>query len=512
MATVNKIDSNVTALRYAEEDTFKTLGTSPIWKALEPNSYQDFGGNITTVARTPISADRQRKKGVTSDLESAGGFNNDLTQTNLQDLLQGFFFSNFRRKGEQLATAVNIDGANPDKYEMDDTSNFKVDDLVLGSGFSNSQNNTLGLITGITVDTNIEVSSTLIDEVTPPTDAQLTVVGHNFQTGEVDIDASTVLPRLVRVSGVKDFTTFGLSVGEFIFIGGDENNKSFTTANNNGFKRIRKISTDYIEFDKSDTAMVTEVGTTVDVRIFFGRVLKNEVGSNIVRRTYQLERDLGAPDDSSTDTQAEYIVGAVPNELSLNISTADKITVDMSFVGADHEMVSAGNKKTGTRPNVLESNAFNTSSDFSRIKMAEVDESNEAPTPLFAFVTEMTLNLNNNVSPNKAIGTLGSFDSTAGLFQVSGDLTAYFSNVSAISAVRNNSNITLDLALVKDNSGIVVDIPLITLSDSRANVEQDSPITLPITKDAVSGSTIDPELNHTLLMVFFDYLPDIADV
>ena len=71
----NKIDSNITGLRFAEESSLKTLPGTPIWYALEPNSYSDFGGQISTVARKPISASRQLKKGVTTDLINTLFFN-----------------------------------------------------------------------------------------------------------------------------------------------------------------------------------------------------------------------------------------------------------------------------------------------------------------------------------------------------------------------------------------------------------------------------------------------------
>ena len=515
MAAVNKIDSNVTGLRFAEESSLKTLPGTPDWIPLEPNSYEDFGGNITTLARTPISADRQRKKGVTTDLEAAGSFNNDLTQTNLQSLLQGFFFADLRRKGEEIVTAVDVDTSNPDEYEVASTTGFAVDDLILGSGFTNSGNNALNVVTAIVSDTSVEVADgQLTAEASPPSDAQITVVGHQFQSGEVDIDATTYdLPRLVRASGSKDFTDFGLVPGEWIFIGGDGASEDFATAANNGFKRVRSVAETYIEFDKSVSAMADETGTGLTVRLFFGRVLKNETGSDITRRTYNLERTLGAPDDASpAQIQSEYLTGAVPNELTFNINTADKITTDLSFVASDHETRDgATGVKSGNRPSLTETDAFNTSSDFSRIKLSTVSSTNEAPDALFAFVTEMTLTVNNNVSPNKAIGTLGAFDISAGTFQVGGEMTAYFSDVDALAAIRNNSDITLDMIMVKNNAGIAIDLPLITLADGRANVEQDTPITLPLTNEAASGAGVVSTLDHTLLMVFFDYLPNAAD-
>jgi len=513
MATnVSKIDSNVTGLSFAEESSFKTLPGTPVWYPLEPNSYADFGGEVTTVARSPISASRQRKKGVATDLDASGGFNTDLTQTNLQRLLQGFFFASLRIKDEYGDGSGVITAATTGPNTYTGTAigtGVAVGALIFGSGFTNSGNNGLKLVT--TAATGVlTVSETLTAEASPPVAAKLVTVG--VQAGAGDLDVVTTGAFTTITSTTLDFTTLGLVPGEWIYIGGDSAALGFATAVNNGFKRIRSIAAHALVLDKSASAMQAESSTTETVQMFFGRVLKNETGTSIVRRTYNLERTLGVNDTTDpTGVQSEYLTGAVPNEFTLNVPTAEKMTCDLTFVAGDNEQrTGATDVKTGTRVAQVEADAFNTSSDFNRIKMAIVDVAAEAPTALFAFLTELKLTVTNNISPNKAVGTFGAFDCSAGNFEVSGEVTAYFAGTEAVAAVRNCSDITMDFIMARANTGIAVDLPLLTLGDGRPNVEKDAPITLPLKLEAGTGAKVLSTMDHTLLMVFWDYLPTAA--
>lgn len=503
-----KIDSNITGLRFAEEARIKELPTGAVWYPLEPNSYSDFGGQISTVARNPINPSRQRKKGVTTDLEASGGFAQDITQTNLTRLLQGFLFADIREKlstAPMNGTAVALSATTATAYKATaGLADFAAGDLVVASGFNQASNNGLKHVTAATA-TTLTVTEALVVE-TPPVGAKLQRIGFAFGAAEIDVDTSGSYPRLSRVSGTKDLTTLGLIAGEWVFIGGDDAAHTFSNAANSGFARVRDVAATYIEFDKTAQTMTSETGTGKSIRLFFGNVIKNEADPALIkRRSYQLERTLG---QDANGVMSEYLVGAVANEMSIQVQQADKVTAELSFVAVDNEQRDGtAGVKAGSRPNLVDSPAFNTSSDFSRIKMHLITAGNAAPNPLFAFLTELTLSISNNVSANKAVAVLGAFDVSAGTFAVSGNVTAYFADIAAVQAVRNNADVALDLALVKNNAGMVWDIPLIALGEGRLNVEQDQPITLPLAMEAAEG-----ENQHTLLFNEFPYLPDAADI
>lgn len=502
----DKQDSNLTGLSYAEEETLKTLPATPVWYGLEPNSYSDFGSQLTTVARNPINPSRQRKKGTVTDLDASGGFNQDLTLNNLTRLFQGFFFADAHEKANThplngAAVPCTSVTAATDKYGYGaDPGAFGAGDIVLSQGFNVTANNGMKVLVSSDAD-DITTGDGLADEASPPATASVRVVGKQLGSGTSAIALNGNLVRLTD-SGT-DFTTLGLLRGEWIFLGGDGAN--FTFSNNAGFARINAITAGYLEFDKVTwPTPAVEAGTGKTIQIFFGTVLRNEpLKANIKRRTYNVERTLGS---DGVGEMSEYLVGAVPNELTFNVPQADKVNVDVGFVATDNEQrTGTQGPKAGTRVLAPGEDALNTSSDVSRIRLALASADDATVDPLFAFATELTVSINNGITPNKAIGVLGAFDTSAGTFEVGGNLTAYFANVQAVQAVRNNSDVTLDLIIVKNNQAILIDVPLISLGDGRLNVEQDQPITLPLENNAAES-----KFGYTLLYTHFPYLPAAA--
>jgi len=505
----NKIDSNITGLAFAEESSLKVLpGASEanaVWFALQPNSYSDFGGELSTVARAPINASRQRQKGTVTDLDASGGFNTDVTQNNLTRLLQGFFFADAREKpstaplnGTQIAL-TSVNGSNQFAAASGLTV-FKVGHLVLASNFNTTANNGLAVVSTVAAGL-LTVSKTLTAEASPPANAKVEAVGFEFAAGDVVLTASASSIKLTCTAG--DFSTLGLNVGEWVFIGGDATANKFAN-NAPGYGRIKSIAAKALEFSETTFAATTDTGAGKQIRLFFGNVIRNEKTPSLIkRRSYNLERQLG---DDGSGTQSEYLIGAIPNEFTLNIPQADKLNADLTFVAMDNiQRTGAQGVKAGTRNASPNEAAFNTSSDVYRLRMNIVDPTALNNASLFGYVSEMTLAINNNVSPSKAIGVLGAFDASAGDFEVSGSLTAYFTSVAAVQAVRNNSDVALNVIVAQNNAAVAFDVPLVALGGGRINVEKDAPITVPLESSGAENAA-----GYTMLYEVFSYLPSVA--
>ncbi len=531
MAEAITIDGSATALRIAEQESETTLGSSPTWYNLEPESYpNDFGGQLSLVQRNIISDARQNEKGVPVGLAAAAGFTQDLTFTNQSFLWEGLFFADFARKPTSNVTAVTAGGYTvPGSIEDDIEDNA----LIFASGFSNAANNGLKLVTS-TTSGSVNVSG-LVVEASPPAGAQIKVVGHQFADNDIAVaKTANNLPQLVATT--QSFVPFGISQGEFIFVGDDATANRFDNAENNGFARVAAITATTLTLDKTSggangqTEMQTEGSSGKTIRIFFADFIKNyRVGASLFqRRAYTIERSLGVPNPDSAPSvvQSQVVENCIVNTFSMNVQAAAKLETTWAFLGltAPNRSGASGQERlsatVGSVGSYAGANVYNTSRDFTRRRLSVLRPTQggaselAAPVPLFAAVENLTLNITNNLTANNAVGVFGSFSITSGNFGIAGNAQAYFASIDAINAVLEGADVTFDLATVSDfgqgveqrKTALVWDMPLVTLGDGRPTVANNQPIRIPL---ELSGDRY-PPFDHSLSLHEFYYLPDFA--
>ena len=500
--------------------TLTTLGTGTTkWRELEPNSYDALGAEIETVKREPINATRQQKKGVVVDVTADGGFNTDITQTNIQRLMQGFFFadaheratsdslldSNYSDNSVSIAEVTATASQGFKLATAAEAAKFKVGQLIKTSGFTNSANNGVFRVDSInTVYVTVEGVAGLTVEAAPPAAAKIEVCGFEFPAADISGAVSGGVYRLSS-SASKFDDMGGIQVGEWIYVGGDDTGDRLSS-NTPGFARVAAKASDgsTLDLDECTWTLATAAAGSQTVRIYFGTVIKNEATSDLIKeRSYQIERQLGK---DTFGTQSQYLTGAVANEFKMNIPSVEKLNADLSFSALDSENRSGlDGIKAGTRISVPVENAMNTTSHVYQMRLYIHDSTQSTPESLFGFVMDGDLTINNNVENIKAIGTLGALDVNTGNFDVSGSLNVYFAKVNAIQAVRDNSDVGFNVICCNDNAGFVFDIPLLSLGGGKLEIEKDSPIMLPLENMAAENVH-----GYTMLSSWFCYLPTIA--
>lgn len=497
---IQKQDANKVGLYIAREASLLNLPDNAVFQTREPNSFTDIGAEYAKVVRSPFNATRQRKKGSNSDRDIAGGWNEDLTQNNLQSDFEAFCFSNAHRKGVEAVTGVV---AADDHFVVADVAGFAAGDLVAASGFARGANNGVHRITAVAPG-SITVANALVDEAPAiGSAARIETAGFQFPAGDLSLSVEGERAKLASAS--KDMTTFGMIPGEWCAVGGDLVATRFAAVPP-FYARVNEVTEEAVYFDKTTRAIEEDDGAGQTVQMFFGYLIRNEPNEDdIVRHTHVIERTLGKDADG---TQSELLRGFVFNEMTWTSPLSNKVTVDITGVGLGYAKRKGVDgpihKEAGTIVKKAPGeDPFNTSKDVYRIRMSVIDPETLNPTPMFARCTEWTARIVNNVSAAKAQGSYGGFDTIVGQFEVSMTATAYFNTVEATEAIDEDADVTFDAIYARANAGIILDIPLLSAGGGRLNIEPNTAIMLPLTGDGAESA-----FGHTIGFTFFPYLPN----
>lgn len=494
---MSRVSTNTVGLAYAIESSLGVLPGSPTWKTLEPNDIGTLGATISKVSRNPISKDRQRKKGTTTDLDSSVEFTHDLTMEAFIDFMEGFCFAQFNgpiKFGPQETDDVTaVTGA--DSFTVGANGDLPAGTLVYSRGFTNPANNGLHVVDAGSTGTNLVVTSTLVAEASPPVNATVEVCGVQGATGDLEINASGNL-----ISTTLDFTTLDLTVGQVIWVGGDTTATQFAVAANTGWARITSIAANEVGLDKTTATFAIDDGSTKTIQIFFGKFLRNVAvdDADYIERSFQFE---GAyPDLGGVGTdEYEYAVGNLCNQVSINLALADKATVDFGFIGTTTEDIT-DTRKTNAASAIQpqQTVAFNTSADIARLRIIETDE-----TGVTTFFKSLTLTLNNNVSPEKVLGTLGAAFMNVGNFDVNIESQVLFTNKEVINAIKNNTTLAIDFSLRNDDGAMFFDLPAVTLNDGGKEFPENETVLVNTPAEAFEDSTLGTSIGISL----FGYVP-----
>lgn len=495
--TVTK-DSNSVTINIIEEEC---LGEKPQASAtrkyqnLEPNSIE-MSSELSTTQREPISVSRQNKKGTPTGLSANGNFEMDFTQNNWTELLQGVLWADKRAKPTFDVTVVTGTGFTV-AAKGDDV---KTNDLVLGSGFNTVAFNKVHVASSGSTATEIKVAGLSAKTET----GKIQVVGHKFGAGDLKF---TVTGKIYALNATaKNLTELGLIEGEWIFVGGDEATSKFDTVAP-FYGRVKRVTANEIVFDEGTFSenLVTDQGAGKQIEIYTATIIKNEREADLIkRRSYTIERVLGK-NLTTGNEESDYLHGAVPNEFVLNVEQEAMLKASLNFLATEHYLhVGAPFSKGFLNPAWGES-GVNTSNDIRSLKLSVRPTDASTSTPLFAYLTELSLTLSNNLQENKALGVFGAIGISAGNFTTSGSITAYFATVEAVKAVRNNADVGLHTIFARANAGFLFDFPLVGLGGGAINVEKDQPITI-----SLEANGAENEHGYTCMYVNFPYLPTVA--
>lgn len=497
------VNTNSVSLAYIEETEFGQLPSTGVAEYLEPNEISDYGADISTTARNPISKDRQNKKGTISDLSSTVSFSGDTTVSLLLAFLEGAMYSTWKKRGAwfqgEISASNTQAGFSIKRNQLEQP--LKVGTILFCRGFVNSANNGLKIVAADSTTSVIKTQdgSSFVDE-DAPLGASVFVVGYQGTAGSIGVNSQGNL-----TSSGFNWTDLDLEIGSAIYVGGMGSSTSFAQAKNAGLARIRGIYDNLLVIDKCNETFQEDDGTEKTIQIFFGWFLRNVPTDHELfkQRTFSFELNYPGLAEDGVEDGYEYSLGNLINTLELSLPLNDKSTTSITTFGKDVEPITES-RKGWTFKNPIFTEAFSTPNDFLRLRLQNVDE-----TGLTTFFKDATLTINNNASGENVLGKLGPAFVNYGNFDVSLETSAVFTNKDVTSKIRNNCTVTCDFCLYNNDGAFYFDIPAMTLGDGNREFPVNEKVKIALSSNAYG----DTALGYTISQTFFPYLPsDKADI
>lgn len=478
------------------------------FEQLEINTISNYGATITTVRREPISPDRQARKGTTSDLDSNVEFETDTTLSAIDTFMDGFVAAIAVNSemtfnpGAVTSSGYVIPAASAQQAgKLQYTANGP-QSLVYARRFTTAANNGLKVLSAnvATSDTSIEVAG-LTAEASTPGNASVELAGIRAgDAGDLSLTVSSGAGTLTSGNGSSnsvDFTTLGLTVGQRIHIGGLTATNQFDSGA--GTVRLLSIEANTLTFDQASSDLATDPGTGKNIDLLFGRFIRNvrTDSPEFLEQYYMFEASLPTLGAGNTP-RYQYSLDNLCNTLAINMPLTDKSTVTFAFIGTDTENPTP-TRRPGASMATLPSKttSLNTSQDIARLAIPGIDDNGDD-----TCFKSLTLNINNNVSPEKCLGTLGARFMNYGNFQVSAEAQLLFTNEEVVSAIRNNQTVGLSVILDNDDGALALDIPSMTIGGGDREYPVNESVLINFTGEAFRDNVFGTSIAVSLFPVY----------
>jgi len=498
--------TNKTSYNYAVESTFKTQPTSG-WKALEPNTVGKFSADYTKVARSPITKDRLARKGATVNVTSGVEIETDVTRSAFRDFLESYMFATatgLQGTAVFAPTAVVDGGVSADSFTVAADGDLLENTLIYARGFTTTANNGVFTVTTGSTATSIKVpTATLTAEASPPSNAEVAVCGVVGAAGDFEVDASGNI-----ISTTLDFTTLGLTVGQYVYLPAAASTYGFALAGNEGLARLDAIAAHTLTlshktntFQADDGTDTGSGGTNKQVRIYFGQFVRNYDVDDASFLEQSIHFEQVAPNlGTGGATRYRYAAGNYANEMTINAPVTDKATFNFAFVGTlvGDPTATRATLGSGEPIDPNSTTLYSTATNISRLRVIETDE-----TGVESDFTDVKMTIANAVTPSNVLGTLGAKYINYGMFSCMVDASVIFTNEDLLTAISANRTMSWDMFLKNDDGGVILEMPSVMIEGGDLKLDVNQEVKAAFKMTAFKDST----LGYALGVSYFPYLP-----
>lgn len=445
-----------------------------IWWNIPFNDISSFASTLDKVARTPISLDRQNRKGSVTNVTAAPAFTIDNTLDFMYLFAPIMHFTKW--KGD--AATRKVSAVTATGYTVATGAVLTENTLVIARGFDKQANNGLKAVGSGATATTIPVTGLEIEK--PPALHSLHFAGHRGVADDIGMDASGNL-----TSTALDFTTLGINVGQYVYV---------TSLTTDGYARVTNISANILQLDNHREDPTADTGTGKTVDILFSSWCRNVPVNDADFSVNHMMIEVGY--DLPTGRVYEYADVAVMNTVGISLPLTDKSTLELATVSKDIRPATA-TRRLGTWEDFTANELFNTSDDLGRLRLKDIDGNG-----LTTYFTECTVNVNNNVNPKNILGVLGAAGILYGNFEVTDSMTTLFTDLKVTQALRDNTTSSLELVLQNNDGAMLIDQPELTLGGGEKSFPVNDAVEIGLTND-VFGS----KFGYTQSVSLFRYVP-----
>lgn len=452
----------------------------------------------TTIVSEEIRPDRQISDLILVGAEAGGDTGIELSYAAFDELITGAMFNLFTNTESKTGTAeitafgagtIDVDVGGDfipgqilrlQKLAAGDVGDgiFQIDSIAVNTLTVSPLPGTattaiLGTETA-DADTNLEVTGFVALAVG---DISLTVTGSDavfqFPAGALDDAMGTGVP---------------LAIGAWLKFA------EFPTAANNLWNRVREIdlTADTVTVD-AQSGMVTDAAAAELVQAFYGSRVENGAQA-ISAHQFAVERRF---EDHSPETR-ELFLGMALNNFNITLAPQAIAVGSLTWFGfssavSDDDPLYADLYENLPVDVLAEQfDVYNTSSDIGRLGRG-VDAIDSAGVN---FVLEATIEINNNLRRQPAVGVFGAAGIGVGELSVTGTLSTYFDNDEILQIILNNTETSLDLITQGgDGRSMVFDLPRIKFSGGAPDVPgKNADVTIPGTYQAI----LSPVFGYTI--------------
>lgn len=454
----------------------------------------------TTIVSEEIRPDRQITDLILVGAEAGGDTGIEISYGAFDDLITGALFNVFTETVIKQGTGeITAFGAGTIDVDVGGDfivgQIFRIEDLLtgdLGDGIFE--------ITGIAVNVLTvnplagTATTAVLGTETADADTKMQVSGFAAQiSGDISVTVGGGDAVFQFPAGALDNA---LGTGVPITIGAWMKAQDFATVGNNVWFRVREVDlTADTVTTEAQTGMATDAAGTEQVQIFYGSRVENGAQA-IAAHQFAVERRF---EDHSPITR-ELFLGMALNNFNITLAPQAIAVGSLTWFGfnsavsdaspAYADLYAALPLDVGADQN----DVYNTSNDIGRLGRG-VDPVDAAGQN---FVLEATIEINNNLRRQPAVGVFGASGIGVGELSVTGTLSTYFDNDDILQAILTNAETTLDLITQgADGRSQVYDMPRIKFSGGAPDVPgKNQDVTIPGTYQAILSPTFGYTISH----------------